>query len=158
MRKSLIINDLRARPRPGRKSLARNDLRLGRIYANSAIRRSRSASSAISASDWRAISSATMSASCAAMASACQMSHCASNSARSVSVSSSNKRLVIPITEKSLSESQKKSTINFIFFELVHSFDNDIAKNIHIAPVDVVAFKPIMPSHRILLELFFKVI
>ena len=29
MRKSLIINDLRARPRPGRKSLARNDLRLG---------------------------------------------------------------------------------------------------------------------------------
>ena len=29
MRKSLIINDLRARPRSGRKSLARNDLRLG---------------------------------------------------------------------------------------------------------------------------------
>ena len=29
MRKSLIINDLRARPRPGRKSLVRNDLRLG---------------------------------------------------------------------------------------------------------------------------------
>ena len=29
MRKSLIINDLSARPRPGRKSLVRNDLRLG---------------------------------------------------------------------------------------------------------------------------------
>jgi len=51
MRKSLIINDLRTRPLRRRKSLVRNDLRLGRIYANSAIRRSRSASSAISASD-----------------------------------------------------------------------------------------------------------
>ena len=29
VRKSLTIKDLRARPRPGRKSLARNDLRLG---------------------------------------------------------------------------------------------------------------------------------
>ncbi len=29
MRKSLIINDLRAPPVRGRKSLARNDLRLG---------------------------------------------------------------------------------------------------------------------------------
>ena len=52
MRKSLIINDLRTRPLRRRKSLVHNDLRLGRIYANSsAIRRSRSASSAISASD-----------------------------------------------------------------------------------------------------------
>ena len=116
MRKSLIINDLRTRPLRRRKSLVRNDLRLGRIYANSAIRRSRSASSAISASDWRAISSATMSASCAAMASACQMSHCASNSNRSSQLSSSNKRLVIPITEKSLSDFWKKSTLKTHFF------------------------------------------
>ena len=56
------------------------------------------------------------------------------------------------------------------FFELVHSFDNNVAKPVHVVPVvwfvamvanylfevwiSVVAFKTIVPSHYILLELF----
>ena len=44
------------------------------------------------------------------------------------------------------------------FFELIHSFDDNVAKSIHVVLADVVTFKPIMPSYSILLELFLQVI
>ena len=44
------------------------------------------------------------------------------------------------------------------FFELIHSFDDNVAKSIHVVLVDVVTFKPIMPSYSILLELFPQVV